>query len=47
VRLDEYAVDAERDGDAGLADLFRRMRDHSRRGAEECKTRLTQRLTDG
>ncbi|QEC48298.1 hypothetical protein FSW04_12450 [Baekduia soli] len=44
-RLDRYAADAERDGDAELADLFRRMQDHSRRGAEECKAMLTQRLT--
>ncbi|HEU4974913.1 MAG TPA: hypothetical protein VFT50_07450 [Baekduia sp.] len=43
-RLEQYAADADRDGDAELADLFRRMRDHSQRGAEECKGLLTQRL---
>lgn len=44
-RLEQYAADAERDGDRELADLFRRMQDHSRRGAEEGKSMLTQRLT--
>lgn len=43
-RLEQYASDAEGDGDAELADLFRRMRDHSRRGAEECKALLAKRL---
>jgi hypothetical protein len=44
-RLEQYAADAESDGDAELADLFRRMQEHSRRGAEECKALLTRRLT--
>jgi hypothetical protein len=43
-RLDQYAQDAERDGDSDLADLFRRMQDHSRKGAEECKQLLAERL---
>ena len=43
-RLDQYAQDAERDGDQELAALFRRMQDHSRRGAEESKRLLQQRL---
>jgi hypothetical protein len=43
-RLDQYAADAERNGDEDLAGLFRRMQEHSRRGAEECKTVLTRRL---
>ncbi|MGZ4269912.1 MAG: hypothetical protein ACXVFN_16415 [Solirubrobacteraceae bacterium] len=45
-RLDQYASDASAAGDNELADLFRRMRDHSRRGAEECKTLLAKRLSD-
>jgi hypothetical protein len=46
-RLDQYAQDAEQDGDQDLAALFRRMQEHSRRGAEECKQLLGQRLKDG
>jgi hypothetical protein len=44
-RLEKYAEDAERDGDADLAELFHKMQEHSRRGAEECKAMLTKRLT--
>ena len=43
-RLDQYARDAEREGDQELGDLFRRMQEHSRRGGEECKRLLAQRL---
>jgi hypothetical protein len=43
-RLDQYAQDAEREGDQELASLFRRMQEHSRRGGEECKRLLIQRL---
>ena len=43
-RLDQYAQDAERDGDDELASLFRRMQDHSRLGGEECKRLLGGRL---
>jgi hypothetical protein len=43
-RLDQYAQDAERDGDDELAQLFRRMQEHSRRGGEECKRLLRERL---
>ena len=43
-RLDQYAGDAESDGDQELAELFRKMQEHSRRGAEECKRLLKQRL---
>ena len=43
-RLEQYAHDAEREGDNELATLFRRMQEHSRRGAEECKQLLQQRL---
>jgi hypothetical protein len=43
-RLEQYAQDAERDGDQDLGALFRRMQEHSRRGAEECKRLLRERL---
>src|SRR5204862_8304292 len=43
-RLDQYAQDAERDGDSELAALFRRMQEHSRKGAAECKQLLAERL---
>ena len=45
-RLDQYAQDAERDGDDELAKLFRRMQEHSRRGGEECKRLLAGRLAE-
>ena len=45
-RLEQYANDAERDGDGELATLFRRMQEHSRRGGEECKRLLRQRLQE-
>jgi hypothetical protein len=43
-RLEQYARDAEREQDQELAMLFRRMQEHSRRGADECKQLLQQRL---
>ena len=43
-RLEQYAVDAEREGDRELALLFRKMQEHSRKGAEECKRLLAERL---
>ena len=43
-RLEQYAQDAEREGDNELAALFRRMQEHSRRGAAECKQLLAERL---
>ena len=45
-RLEQYSQDAERDGDEELAKLFRRMQEHSRRGAEECKKLLARRLQE-
>jgi hypothetical protein len=45
-RLDQYAHDAERNGDEELTALFRKMQDHSRKGAEECKRLLGRRLQD-
>jgi hypothetical protein len=46
-RLDQYAGDAERDGDRELASLFRRMQEHSRRGAEEGKQLMAKRIGEG
>jgi len=46
-RLEQYAQDAEREGDGELAALFRRMQEHSRKGAEECKRLLADRLREG
>ncbi len=43
-RLEEYASDAEKEGDDELASLFRRMQEHSRKGGDECKRLLGQRL---
>jgi hypothetical protein len=37
----------EQDGDRELAALFQRMREHSRRGAEECKQLMGKRLAEG
>jgi hypothetical protein len=45
-RLEQYAQDADRDGDMELAELFRKMQEHSRRGAEQCKRLLQQRLSE-
>ncbi len=45
-RLDQYAQDAEREGDDALAALFRRMQEHSRKGAEESKRMLRERLAE-
>ena len=43
-RLEQYAQDAEKEGDQELATLFRRMQEHSRKGGEECKRLLHDRL---
>jgi hypothetical protein len=43
-RLDQYAEDAEKEGDQELASLFRRMQEHSRKGGEEGKRLLHDRL---
>ena len=45
-RLEQYAQDAERGRDPELAALFRRMQEHSRRGAQECKRLLQRRMRD-
>ena len=44
LRLEEYAQDAERDGDNDLAEFFRRAQGASRRGAEQGKDLLRKRL---
>lgn len=45
-RLEQYLADAREANDPELADLFWRMQQHSRRGAEECKSMLTRRLAE-
>lgn len=44
LRLENYAKDAERDGDSELADFFRRAQDTSRRGADQGKQLLAARI---
>jgi len=44
LRLEQYAQDAERDGDQDLAEFFRRAQGESRKGAEQGKELLKQRL---
>jgi len=44
LRMEEYAQDAERDGDSELADLFKRAQEASRRGGEQGKEALKKRL---
>ena len=44
LRLQTYIADAERGGDNELADFFRRAQEASRRGAEQGKELLKQRL---
>jgi hypothetical protein len=44
LRLETYIQDAEREGDSGLADFFRRAQDASRKGGEQGKELLRQRL---
>jgi hypothetical protein len=44
LRLENYIQDAERDGDNELADFFKRAQGASRKGAEEGKRLLGQRL---
>ena len=45
LRLEQYAKDAERDGDDDLAQFFRRAQDTSRKGAEQGKDLLKQRIS--
>jgi hypothetical protein len=45
LRMETYVQDAERAGDAELADLFRRAQGESRKGAEQGKKLLASRLS--
>jgi hypothetical protein len=44
LRMEEYAADAERDGDTELAEFFRRAQGESKKGAEQGKALLKSRL---
>ncbi|HLM63424.1 MAG TPA: hypothetical protein VK306_03925 [Acidimicrobiales bacterium] len=44
LRLETYVKDAEREGDSELADFFRRAQAESRKGADQGKELLAQRL---
>ncbi len=44
LQMEQYAQDAERDGDQELAEFFRRAQETSRRGAEQGKALLKSRL---
>jgi hypothetical protein len=44
LRLETYVDDAERDGDNELADLFRKAQADSKKGAEEGKRLLADRI---
>ncbi|WP_291419896.1 hypothetical protein [Actinophytocola sp.] len=45
LRMEVYAQDAERDGDTELAEFFRRAQGESRKGAQQGKALLANRLT--
>jgi hypothetical protein len=45
LRLENYVQDAERDGDNELADLFRKAQSDSKKGAEEGKRLLANRIS--
>ncbi|MDQ3572774.1 MAG: hypothetical protein M3383_07950 [Actinomycetota bacterium] len=45
LRLEQYIEDAESDGDSDLADFFRRAQGASKKGAEEGKQLLRDRLS--
>jgi hypothetical protein len=44
LRLETYIQDAERDGDNELAEFFRKAQSDSRKGAEQGKQMLAQRI---
>jgi hypothetical protein len=44
LRLEQYAQDAERDGDNDLAEFFKRAQSASQKGAEQGKDHLRKRL---
>jgi hypothetical protein len=45
LRLEQYAEDADRDGDSELADFFRRAQKESQKGAEQGKEHLRKRFS--
>ncbi len=45
LQMEQYAQDAERDGDQELAEFFRRAQGESRKGAEKGKALLKARLS--
>jgi hypothetical protein len=45
LRLETYIQDAEREGDNDLAEFFRRAQAESRKGADQAKQMLAQRLS--
>jgi hypothetical protein len=45
LRMEQYAQDAENDGDTELAEFFRRAQGESRKGAEQGKALLAARLS--
>ncbi|WP_214369333.1 hypothetical protein [Pseudonocardia sp. H11422] len=45
LRLETYIQDAEREGDSELAEFFRKAQADSRKGAEQAKRMLAQRLS--
>ena len=45
LRMESYIQDAERDGDSEVAELFRKAQAESRKGAEQGKRMLAQRLS--
>jgi hypothetical protein len=44
LRLEQYIDDADREGDSELADFFRRAQAESRKGAEQGKALLKERI---
>ena len=44
LRLETYIQDADREGDSQLADFFRRAQGESRKGAEQGKQMLKERI---
>ena len=44
LRLESYIQDAERDGDSDLAEFFRRAQEASRKGGEQGKKLLAERI---
>ena len=45
LRLEQYAEDAERDGDSDLAEFFKRAQKESQKGADQGKEHLRKRFS--